>query len=385
MALKIETAFPGGNVFIEDINNFEVLLTRDMRNTKGDWFYWAFQAHFDQVGQYRFRFTQPNSCSSCGPAVSYDQAMTWEWLGFSCVSGARNEFTYTWDGTKNPCVTFCVGMQYLPQHLEKFFSRHASGNLLTRTSLATSRKNRKTDLLHIEDISIQKKKKYIFLSSRHHCCEMMATYALEGILETALGNDDTGSFFRNNYIIDAVPFVDIDGVLDGDQGKNRSPHDHNRDYNNRPLYPEVKAIQELLAAKNIFFALDLHCPWLFGGEHNESIYFPLPEEKYYSEEIEKFSRILEVKSPSNIPHFSQNNIPFGTKWNTKENFSQGKSLKEWIRAFCAPRLAATIEIPYAKAGENILTANHVRSFGRAIAESIIQYDKQTAKENFLQQ
>ena len=27
-----------------------------------------------------------------------------------------------------------------------------------------------------------------------------------------------------------VPFVDFDGVVDGDQGKGRNSHDHNRDY-----------------------------------------------------------------------------------------------------------------------------------------------------------
>ena len=66
----IETNFPGGNVFIENINGFDALLTRDMRNTIGDWFYWSFRAIFDEKGEYRFAFTQSGSFASFGPAAT---------------------------------------------------------------------------------------------------------------------------------------------------------------------------------------------------------------------------------------------------------------------------------------------------------------------------
>ena len=42
-----------------------------------------------------------------------------------------------------------------------------------------------------------------------------------------------------NYLVYVIPFVDIDGVENGDQGK-QAPHDHNRDYINSPIYPETK-------------------------------------------------------------------------------------------------------------------------------------------------
>ena len=61
----------------------------------------------------------------------------------------------------------------------------------------------------------------------------------------------------DGYRVICVPFVDYEGVIRGDQGKSRVPHDHNRDYNERPLYPEVAAIQKLLGSKEIFFMLDM--------------------------------------------------------------------------------------------------------------------------------
>ena len=42
-----------------------------------------------------------------------------------------------------------------------------------------------------------------------------------------------------------VPFVDKDGVEEGDQGKNRAPRDHNRDYAGASMYPETGALREL--------------------------------------------------------------------------------------------------------------------------------------------
>jgi hypothetical protein len=70
----------------------------------------------------------------------------------------------------------------------------------------------------------------------------------------------------------AVPFVDKDGVEEGDQGKNRKPHDHNRDYGEESIYPEVRAIKELDRSANFVCALDFHCPTLVMPDH-QVIYF----------------------------------------------------------------------------------------------------------------
>ena len=53
----------------------------------------------------------------------------------------------------------------------------------------------------------------------------MATRALEGIIEIILSDTEDGRWFRSHGDFFIVPFVDKDGVEDGDQGKNRRPHD----------------------------------------------------------------------------------------------------------------------------------------------------------------
>ena len=89
---------------------------------------------------------------------------------------------------------------------------------------------------------------------------------------------------RENIEIRAVPFTDKDGVVDGDQGKNRRPHDHCRDYNDdKPsIHPEVAAIRAMLQdwskeAGDPSVVMDIHCPWLRGSwlekdNSNEYIY-----------------------------------------------------------------------------------------------------------------
>lgn len=69
-----------------------------------------------------------------------------------------------------------------------------------------------------------------------------------------------------------VPFVDYDGIVDGDQGKRRMPHDHNVDYGqNESIYPETAAIKEYANKNGCNYGFDFHSPWHKGGE-NDNIF-----------------------------------------------------------------------------------------------------------------
>lgn len=61
--------------------------------------------------------------------------------------------------------------------------------------------------------------------------------------------------------------MDKDGVEDGDQGKNRLPHDHNRDYTGESIYASVRASRDFVphwSVGRLKFALDMHCPYILG-------------------------------------------------------------------------------------------------------------------------
>lgn len=374
MSLKIDISFPGGNIFIEDINGFDVTLTKDLRNTDGDWFYWAFRCTFDAIGRYNFKITNGWGCGARGPAVSYDNGVTWEWLGAECVSGEkRGEFYYDYDGTKGNPVIFCFGMQYQQVHLDSFLAKHQGDDRISVSTLAHTRKNRAVEIVHIEDKSVGGEKKRVFLTARHHCCEMMANYAMEGILDAALRDDELGKTLRERFIFDAVPFVDKDGVVDGDQGKNRLPHDHARDYGaEHNLYPEVAAIQDFLLETKPYIVNDLHCPWIC-MDINEAIYFPGPADKTAEARMLRFSALLEEEAPACAPHYSKDNILYGVGWNTGANYTKGCTLGAWSIRQGFPTLVNTLEIAYANAREVTLYPDSVRELGRAVARCYIRF------------
>ena len=58
--------------------------------------------------------------------------------------------------------------------------------------------------------------------------------------------------------------MDVDNVVTGNGGKEAYPHDHNRDWNDTPIYPEVAAAQRRLASfiddGRLSVFLDLHNP-----------------------------------------------------------------------------------------------------------------------------
>ncbi len=40
--MRIHSDFPGGNIIFDRIEGDTIYIERDLRDTEGDWFYWAF-------------------------------------------------------------------------------------------------------------------------------------------------------------------------------------------------------------------------------------------------------------------------------------------------------------------------------------------------------
>ena len=372
MSLKIDCSIPGGNIIVKSSDGFEAFLQRDIRDTEGDWFYWEFRGIFEEKGKYTFRFDR-GCIGPRGPALSYDYGVSWEWLGRDRVDYGKHSFMYEYDGSKNNTIIFCVGMQYQQAHFDAFLAKYASSPLIAKTTLCKSRKGRRVELIKIADPALKSKRK-LLLTSRHHCGEMMATYVLEGILAEALENLPA----RKMYEISAVPFVDKDGVIDGDQGKNRRPHDHARDYGDSPIYPETKAIMALVKDERFELMLDIHCPGLYGA-NNEHIYFVGPESKRFEAETLALAGIL-AEEAAGLALFSGDVLLFGSAWNTGDNYKNGKPIRDWADGLDFVTHAVSIEIPFANARGTTLSADLMRLFGRIFARALLKYGEQAFSE-----
>ncbi len=370
--VKIGADFPGGNIVLEKIEGDTVFVHQDLRDTPS-WFYWCFRVRGAAGRMLTFRFTKGDVIGVRGPAVSTDQGKTWRWLGAEVVKDASFAYSFPSDAAE---VRFCVGTPYQEEHLNAFLAKQVNGPNLKVETLCKTKKGRDTELLRFGRLEGEPAHR-VFLTARHHCCESLASYAMEGLVDFVLTDGQDGAWLREHVEFLAVPFMDKDGVEDGDQGKNRRPHDHNRDYI-QEIYPSVKAVKEKVPAWSggkLRVALDLHCPWLRGAQH-EMIHFVGGVDQENWKRATQLAQILESVRKGPLVYRVSDNLAFGQAWNKAENVAKGGKLKScsaWAAELPGIRVACGIELPYANARGGEVNAETARAFGRDLARAIRRY------------
>ncbi len=379
--VAIRADFPGGNVKVVKNEGSVIEIAPDLRGGPA-WFYWYFEAEASQAGKVEFAFANPPMIGVRGPAVSHDGGKSWKWLGAEHVTYApppgkdkttlrQDRFTFTFTEAKQK-VRFAVAIPYLQRDLDVFLAKHAANPHLKRSVLAETRFGRReVDLIQIGKPG--KGVRTVLLTARHHACETMASYVLEGILQEAMSKSLAGVAFRQKYVIYAVPLVDADGVHAGDQGKNRLPRDYNRDYGNDAIYPEIKAIQELAELRKVQFALDLHCPYLVGDIH-EAFHFLGLAVPHIKDNVSELSNWLNEERPRVAM----------TPINLLTDPSKPQAINRTINShYFATRknavFAATLEIPYAQSNTPSDPAM-ARAYGASILKAWVRTKFVTSAE-----
>ena len=368
----VDADFPGGNLILDEIDGDAVRLHQDLRDTEGDWFFWHFRARGAAGRSLTFVFTGSPVLGTHGPAISTDGGATYNYAPGGVVEAGRS-FKHDFA----PCegeVYFCFAIPYLERHMEPFFAEYADSPFLRREILCTTRKGRANERLHLGKLDGEPTYR-VLLTSRHHCCESIATYCVEGFMRAVLADDAIGQWFREQVELLVVPFVDKDGVEDGDQGKNRKPRDHGRDYADESIYPTCAAIREFVpqwSAGKLRTAMDVHCPWI-RGEFNEFVYaVGHPEPEMWEQQV-AYSTLLEAACSGELKHYSRNNLPFGQAWNKPGNYSAGKGAGRWAAGQPGVQLATSLEIPYASATGVQVTAENARHLGGDMARALQAY------------
>ncbi len=372
--IEIDSDFPGGNVVVASIEGDTVHVRPEVRDTEYHWFYWYFRVRGAEGRTLRFAF-EDDDVGVRGPGVSLDGGWTWRWLG--AESGDETSFGYSFPRNAAE-VRLSFGMPYTQANLDAFLSGRTDDPHLRAGTLCESRKGRAVEALSFGKLAGEPEHR-VLLTARHHACEMMASYALEGIVEATLADDEAGGWLREHVEFLAVPFMDKDGVEEGDQGKARRPHDHNRDYAAPCIYPEVRALRERArdwSEGKLRMALDLHCPWI-RGEWNEQIYFVgVPDEGLWAR-AERFCDALEHAATGPLPYRTANNLPFGVAWNTAEEYGprngEPVDASDWFGTLPGIWFGTTMELPYANVEGAEVTADSARAFGRDLARAIREH------------
>ncbi len=345
--MLIHNKFTGGNGKVKEQAGDTVYIENELRDTVCDWFYFAFCVEGAEGREIRFRF-QKNRIGYFGPAVSHDLE-SWHWLGKCDGDG----FTYKF-GENESRVYFAHNMLYHPKRLYEFAER--SG--IEISELCKSKKGRSVPCIRFGDGSTS-----LILTARHHACEATGSYVLEGVLKEL--------FFSPipEVSVFCVPFVDFDGVTDGDQGKERYPHDHNRDYTaDAPsIHPEVRAIRDYAEKNGCNLAFDLHAPWHKGGRNDHVFIVRNCADKNGG--CAEFSEILEgCISDGSMKYSGKNDHPAFEKWNVPSpNFSFTMA----NRPECS--IAFTLETTYFGSEGNAVSEEKLLELGRCFALAIKEY------------
>jgi hypothetical protein len=383
--ITIDVAFPGGNVIIDkcqsnstlyyEVEGDTVHLRPDLRDTRGDWFYWYFRVKGAANRSLVFQFPS-RKVGSYGPAFSSDGGKNWQWL-YEDVFKGHDCFSFSF-GPNQDEVFFSVGIPYLQTNFDQFITQYKNNPHFSIQLLTISEKGRNVEKILIAPP--RKKTRFkVAVTARHHANEAMASYALEGFIASVLEGDDRQmKWLRENVGFFIVPFVDKDGVEDGDQGKNRRPWDHVVDYSDKNIYKSTAALQKQLmdwSQGQLQVALDFHCPWLF-GEWNEHIYFVGAKNERIAREQRVFVDAIRNNQRGELildPDPKRSILDWGVSWNKWEDSKDRLGFTEWAIEQKGVSLSVILEFPFANNNGQNITPDNARLFGKDMAAALAEY------------
>ena len=366
----LRTDFPGGNGTLAAVDAETRVATIVPEPKGGSGYYWFnVEARDFAPGKWLFKGVR---LTKAGPAVSEDGGATWRFLHPNGDSEFKS-FEYTFKEGKRP-VRFALAIPYQLADWERFSAPLRSRSEVRLGTLCADRSDADVPLL---EIGCAEKPEWTFVfTARHHCCEVSASPVLEGLIEEALADSTEGRWVREHARVVCVPFMDLDGVEAGDQGKRRPPHDHNRDYV-QEIYPTVKALKALakgrLSDAKLYY-VDLHSPDLRDHEHDH--FYALGPSGTGPGEIWSAYRhsLSELTKDAALKYEPKWDIPWGRPWNNAQHFAGDGTLlnsKGFFASLPNCRMSLCMEYGYGLCG-GLFSREAARQLGRNTLKAVVR-------------
>jgi len=385
--VNVQTDFPGGNIVVDSIVKNELYLKPDQKGhdtTKTPWFYWSFKATSLYGGNTHFVFNHDNPLTRKGPAISTDSGKTWKWL-FADTDVDTSHFSYRMPVNKE--VWFSMSIPYTSNDFKEFLSNIDSSfdSYYKLDTALVLKSGRALEILKI-NFNCSYPEYTVFLFSRHHACESSASFVVDGMVQKALEYSKQNDFVKNHVRFIVFPFMDLDGVENGEQGKDREPHDHNRDYLHF-IYESTKYFRDNyteFAEGTKVFCLDNHAPYI-KWKQNETIFFVGQERADINEKLKTMASFIEENDKSGLNFKKEWIFDFDKEWNSRtiSQSRQDRLMKnsQWCQIQENNFFASTLEVSYANVGGVAWSTKQLKQFGNAVMMSVFHLLERDADEH----
>ena len=203
----------------------------------------------------------------------------------------------------------------------------------------------------------------LYLMARQHSGETPGSWALDGILRHLASDTEEARSLREDLDVWVCPMVDLDGVVNGDYGKDALPWDYNRAWERLPMRASVHAIQRDLARfqerTQPRLVVDLHGP----GHSTPGIYVQLPRaERPEQQRLGglEFAGDLATLTPELPAPSLARGTAYASRWNMLS------TLGSWVWDFMEGTQCVTVEISYQRLDDEPLTPDGYRDIGRRV-------------------
>jgi hypothetical protein len=133
----------------------------------------------------------------------------------------------------------------------------------------------------------------VWVGARHHAWETGGSQVGRGFIRWYAS--DEARTLRTKTCLHFIPIMDVDNVTLGAGGKEAVPRDHNRDWADAPIYPEVAAAQRMIHAIHEKHGLDVYLD-LHNPGANDPIFFfgPFAFERMTGIQQRNYKRWMEL-------------------------------------------------------------------------------------------
>jgi hypothetical protein len=338
--VRVSTDFEGGNAEVVslDQNTKKLRIMPELREGRGWPCWWFFKLDGLTVGETfklevqaqakPFRERTVLAAAWCQPKHAWLSSDGETWSPSEAGTLSADKVMIYKVKAASAKVSVAWGPPFVPADAEKLLAELAAKLPESkRFELSKTRDGRAVNGIRIGDENAPHQ---VWVGARHHAWEAGGSQVGRGFIRWYAS--DEAKALRGKTCLHYIPIMDVDNVTLGAGGKEAEPRDHNRDWADAPIYPEVaaaqKMIREIHQKHGLDVFLDLHNP---GADDPIFFFGPFAFERMTGIQQRNYQRWIDLAAASIIePLKVQPKYRFATYVKTDEE--RGRMSSGWVRA-----------------------------------------------------